>query len=218
MKRICKKLINLLLTALSLALLCVGWIGWDAGLKNLDGPLVKYKYTERIALGNGSVQVDQRDRLYVYSHFYGRIQVFDSKGQFLYSLGGFGNRTRVGLLTYALDRDNRLQVTVGETSWLFDAEGNLLDSATAFLPSPFNNSDQEGNYYRVQNGWFYPRIIKVQPNNTRVTVISTPFWEWARSGPLPAFIWMLLGVGGFVVFSFEWLKGFFTMSMFRKGR
>jgi len=147
------------------------------------------------------VVVDRQQRIYVGLAFYGRVQVYDQEGKFLY---GFFAHTNGGLFHMDIDNRNRILTIVS-------ARGNRVFSSTLdgaiFATSRDDNDlfktlaersvrgfvDRVGQRYRFQHPVLWPSIDRIEEHGGRSLRIKSPVYLCLIDGPVLSIATTLLG-------------------------
>ncbi len=197
---------------LTLPLIILGYIGWFGPF--LGGALFPNEVPIGHCLG---VVVDHQNRIYLGEGFYGKIQVYDSEGNFL---KGWPVDAAGGVFRMRLSDQNKLEVATVRTNRLltYDANGQLLETKENVGRDLYDEwsqvdeckyQDREGNLYEYQNILTFPRVIKTSPTGHKSVIVSTSIRQWLFTGPFPAWLFGATGIGlmffafGNVIFSLK---------------
>jgi hypothetical protein len=144
------------------------------------------------------VIVDEQGRIYVALTFYGRVQVYNRDGAFLY---GFFAKAWGGPLRLHFDADGRLNV-VSKYGHLHvyddagrllatkdDVEGRLYKQLVHERPRGFRDSN--GSSYMIHGAFLNPRVLRRDKHGNITLRIRTPTVMWPLIGPFPC--WLMLG-------------------------
>ena len=160
----------------------------------------------------GGISVDQSGKIYARVNLHGRIQVYDSDGEFLH--GWFVPTWRGINATYQqiIDQDGNLHVEVrriekypilreldpktylGRKAYnVYTPVGELLEEhSTKFeyeeTPRPLTAEDSEGNVYSIRHSFFLPEIVRTTPSGQTQVVVSDPAYLKFVNFPFPGMV------------------------------
>lgn len=144
---------------------------------------------------------DKKGRIYVALGFYGRIQVYDRDGEFVY---GFFTQTGGGPMRLQIDSNDHLRIAASRTDRLhiYDTNGRLLESRhnakNSFehlqRPRIVDGADNRVRYV-VRNPLLKPEILKLDGKHNVLLRIDTPIWVWPLVCPLPCWLTLLIVYG-----------------------
>ncbi len=163
------------------------------------GKIFQSKISSALRLPNSGfdhIAVDSQDRIYCYSLFYRRMQLFDKNGQFL--RGWFVDIPGGSYNMVTDDKDNlAIASLVSKTKYFFDSYGKLIkktyfDDYYAEFGSTWKNEpkDKLGNVYKKQTAVLFPKVVKITPEGKEIILIKEPFSLWLIRMPFPGFVFM----------------------------
>jgi len=144
------------------------------------------------------VGIDSRGRIYTYSRWTHRIQVYSGSGRFVRAWSAI-------LGTFRITRQDTIRGLSGAAVYTYSLDGRLLDKEKYnryVHHEEFDENaeilDPAGNTYRILP-WpaVWPRVEKVSRAGVREVVISQPLWMWLIQVPVPVFFYALFGVALF---------------------
>ena len=184
--------------------LVIGFIGF------LTGPITagfgfRFRNLDSFELPLGDLRgiaVDSQGNIYCGLQFYSRIQVYNAEGKFLY--GKFINSAG-GAFRIRINEKDQLEVaTAGNDKlYIFAKDGTLTDelSDVGHCFHIFGETGETRYHDKAHNTTY---LIKWSPPGSYVakkdlvgeeeTIIRTPFHKWLFMGPLPAWLFILIGV------------------------
>ena len=149
------------------------------------------------------IAVDSEGNIYCGAQFYSRIQVYDAEGKFLY--GRFID-SNGGAFRIRINEDDRLEVATlrNHKLYLFDKNGNLVHEWSGVGHHYFHDFGRAGetryyderenvNYLR-RGSLFYAYIVKRDSSGQERVIVRTPLHKWLFQGPLPAWMFGVIGV------------------------
>lgn len=147
----------------------------------------------------GDVTTDESGRVYVGLEFYGRVQVYDSNGEYLY---GFFVDT-AGKFRLRVEPDGSLTIAIarGHSILVYDTKGHLLSSQQnakraydEFVNTqPLVHVDTRGRRYLIRE-FLNPEIVREDASGNISLCIRTPLWLWPLLGPVPCFLILMIVV------------------------
>lgn len=174
-------------------LILIGIVGLFVGVA-ISLRLIRYKY--ELPLGNAEgIVVSNDGRIYLGLQFYGTIQSYDTNGKYLKNwnvdnLGGaFSLDIIDDVIIVATRRGNKLTK--------YDLDGNELsirkiDNFYSNYKSSNQFVDNLNNLtYKINDGLF-PSVSKLSKGQSK-KIISMPILFVIFKGPMPAFLFILLG-------------------------
>jgi len=194
---------NFLVFGLAALLLVTGMFNFLNGTTISMNTIDTKKELNELPLGEfRGIAVSEAGKVYCGVHFYSRIQVYDTKGKYLYTLSvnGLGGDFRLKID----DEDNLMVATTrNRMIYTFDDNGDLIGQREddkgfdAFGEKEENISvTNDGTTYKITNPLLmHPRVTKTGSEGRTHTIISTGFSEWIRMGPFPAWLFAALGMG-----------------------
>ena len=141
------------------------------------------------------IGVDEKGPVYCLSLVYSRLQVFDSKGKFL---KGWFVRTPAGAYRVSLSKDGNVVIGKdGRAYYIYDQFGNhkpLNEKYGKNLTTVLStkSTDNQGNIYELKSALFRPRIVKIDKNGCKFTLIKDPFGLWFHTIPFPFIVFIIL--------------------------
>ena len=151
------------------------------------------------------IAVDSEGHVYCGLQSYGRVQVYDAEGEFLYSVpsGSSGGAFRI-----RINEDDQLEVATARNDklYLFDKSGNLVRerSNVGHYFSDFGKTGESRFYDDKEDATYlrkgYPirsHVIKRDSTGRENIIIRTPFCKWVFQSPLPA--WFIGAIGGVIL-------------------
>jgi len=150
----------------------------------------------RLPLGNpGGIAVDSIGRIYCTANIYSRLQVYDNEGQFLQ--GWFvpispsaadvqvdaNDHIHVGTSNYDIGRNEREYAVFAASGKLLGKVMKPLESSSVFGQT----KGADGNLYKTENYWLFPRIIKITPTGEQTVIIFDPLYLSFIKAPIPSF-------------------------------
>jgi hypothetical protein len=155
------------------------------------------------------IAVDSEGHIYCGLQSYGRVQVYDAEGEFLYSVpsGSSG-----GAFKIRINENDQLEVATARNDklYLFDKGGNLVRewSEVGHYFSDFGTTGETQFYDDKEDATYvrkgYPiraYIVKRDSAGQENIIIRTPFHKWVFQSPLPA--WFIGAIGGVML----WMSG-----------
>jgi hypothetical protein len=145
---------------------------------SLAGPLTPHLFTGlRFPLaGLTGIAVDD-ENIYTISQGYGRLQVFDKRGNFV--RGWFGPFSK-GTFWINIYKNNNLSVVISDgEEYIYSIDGKLLKKSghpDEYIRQDKNETyDSEGNLY-ISIDSFRSKVIKFSPSGKVDSVVSDPIW------------------------------------------
>jgi hypothetical protein len=146
-----------------------GWRGTELS-SNVEFPLPGCK-------SDAAIAVDSRDRVYLATAYYHRIQTYDKEGNFLRSW--FAECEQEAHWGLYIDEEDRVHVGLYDKTYVHDPDGQLLsviegetDSDRKSLVQPLIAEDRGGNTFRLEPGWLLDRVLKTGPEGKESVFIS----------------------------------------------
>jgi len=183
---------------LAYILLFLGGIGWFSGF--FDIPWADSGY--EMPLGDlVGVAVDSSGNIYCGVRFYSRVQKYDPKGHFLFSLhiGAGGGAFRI-----QVNEKDELEVATARTNRLyrFSPEGELLeqrDDVHHFFADFGTQGERqcrgpENSVYQIPTALLFPSVVKISSSGQKTTVVSVPLYKWFVMGPFPAWLFWMVAI------------------------
>jgi len=180
------------------ALFLLGAAGWFGGFSPTSAE------DKELALGDvGGISIDSKKNIYLALHFYGRVQVYDSKGRFIkgWAINASGGNFRI---RNNLNDDLEIATARNDMYYIYSLEKGLIKSIHD--PKRFDEfgiehekstRDGDGNTYRIR-GWLFPRIEKISASGIKNKLITVPLKKWVLMGPFPA--WFFGAAGTIISF------------------
>jgi hypothetical protein len=147
--------------------------------------------------GIQSVIVDRKNRVYVLSGFYARLQVYDGNGRFLRGFfTAISGPSRLGFdehdrLCQAALRRDRIFVYTDDGQLLEDRPGGRFAYKQWKSGQPWTR-DSAGREFQVRRPMWDPTIVTVAPDGTERVFHSHPFYLWPLVGAMPCWISLVL--------------------------
>ena len=146
-----------------------------------------------------AIALDSQGRIYTYSQYTYRLQVYSPQGEFI---RGFSSH---GLSACRIDSQGHLRGVGGNWVFTYTLDGDLLrkerydpdvHGEEFYARGDERITDASGNTYGVMP-WpmIWPRVEKVSSSGNRVIVISQPLWMWLIQSPFPVFVYIFCGIG-----------------------
>jgi hypothetical protein len=188
------------LTAL---LTVVGGVSFGGGLLLALGVDLRIPDSFELPLGHlRGVAVDSRGNVYVGTQFYGRVQVYDADGKYLF---GKFIYTSGGAFRIRIDARDQLEVATARNDqlYVFSKDGsliNVLPGNHCFDDFGRTNKTQcrderDGTTYEARHTLTFPTVVKRKPGERDTALITTPLRRWVFMGPFPAIVWLIAGAG-----------------------
>jgi hypothetical protein len=147
-----------------------------------------------------SIAVDADGNIYCGLQFYGRVQKYDSRGQFIkgWFISASGGRFRL-----RVNEANQLEVatTRKATLFRFDTNGELLEQRgspgiyTAFNSDTDRSAEHNDALFTIVNPLMFPAIIRTSRDGIRSeVVVRQSLFYWILMGPFPAWLFLTIGV------------------------
>lgn len=155
-------------------------------------------FNHEVPLGDiQGIVVDNSGNIYVGVGFYGKVQVYDSKGRFIrnWKAGASGGSFNIQL---SFDQDIVVTTARGDKQILYDQSGKALSTKTIdnIYSESRRTSDRfitkSGEEYRVSGGIF-PKITKNSPIEKEI--VKQGLILRILQGPLPVWLFAALGIG-----------------------
>ena len=195
--------------------LVIGCIGFFAGpLTVLGFDFINLDSFE-LPLGDlEGIAVDSEGNIYCGLRFYSRVQVYDAQGKFIYSK--FVNSAG-GAFRIRINENDQLEVATATNDklYVFEKNGTLVNelSDVGHYFYDFGETGDTRFHDKRQNVTY---LIKWSPVGSYVAkkdllgeeriIIRTPFHKWLFKGPLPAWLFMMIGGVMFMFVSKDPLK------------
>lgn len=156
----------------------------------------------RFPLGDPcDVVVDRQRHIYVGLAFYGRIQVYDAEGRFLY---GFFADTNGGLFQMAIDGGKRfLTIVCARSDRVFTCtlDGKILSTSrnqnhqyrALMARSADGFVDRQGQRLVIRHAVIWPSIERIKGSDERTLRIKSPCYLWPIDGPALSIVTTLFG-------------------------
>lgn len=148
------------------------------------------------------IAVDSEGNVYCGAQFYSRVQVYDAEGKFLY--GRFVDSAG-GSFRIRINEDDRLEVATvrNHKLYLFEKNGNLVHewSGVGHHFHDFGKAGETRYYderenvnYFIRGSLLYAYVVKRDSSGQERVIIRTPLDKWLFQGPLPAWMFGVIGV------------------------
>ncbi len=182
-------------TILSLLLILMGFIGFIGGALITMGVI---DYDKEVPLGDiKGIVVDNEGHVYIGLGFYGKVQVYDSNGEFInnWVVGASGGTFNIDLTE---DQNIIISTARGDRQILYDQNGKVLskksiDNIYSETKKPWDRfTTSKGEIYEVKGGMF-PKILRTSPD--KKVVIKQGLILQLMKGPFPAWLIAALGMG-----------------------
>jgi hypothetical protein len=149
------------------------------------------------------IAIDSNGKIYTALTSYNRIQVYDNKGMFV--RGWFVEAD--GGAFYIWTEDDNIHMLAAPTKRhdIFGQTGKLINSELVtsvedrieiYEREMSQNDDYMGNSYSIENGMWFPKIIRTDSVGNQSIVVTDPFYFRLLSRPYPALL--LTAVGLFI--------------------
>lgn len=179
-----------LLYLIWISVFCFGLICWfGTAFLNFTMPSKNIRFPfsdlEEIALGYDN-------NIYCVSGFYNRLQVFNSKGDFI--KGWFVNLP-AGKYSISVDKEANVFLSMKNNKvYIYDCEGKRLkrDDIKIHSLKQENRIDDNGDNYIIRQPYFYPHIIKRSTNGVESKIIQQPFGMWLITMPIPSLLFVVI--------------------------
>ncbi|MDO8683466.1 MAG: hypothetical protein Q7N50_08295 [Armatimonadota bacterium] len=175
-----------------------GFVGWIAAFLVGIGVLNIPNNVELALADVQSIVADSHGHIYCDSAMYGRIQVYDASGKFLWAWDYPYKHSSI-----TIDKKDRLHVFSGK-EFVLSQDGRLLKERPSIKEYDYSSDyssyrDMRGNVYKLHTPTLYPRVIKTDPSGREKTVVSVPFYLWL-TGPIFAFLCLIIAcMYGYVI-------------------
>lgn len=156
----------------------------------------------RFPLGHPcDVVVDRQRHIYVGLAFYGRIQVYDAEGRFLY---GFFADTNGGLFQMEIDGEKRFLTIVcarGDRVFTCTLDGTILSTTrnqnhrfrALMARSADGFVDRVGRRLVIRHAVIWPSIERIEGSDERSLRIKSPCYLWPIDGPTLSIVTTFFG-------------------------
>lgn len=153
--------------------LFVGWL-----IEYLLVGIVPTRFCSALRFPLGSpdgIAVDNNGKVYCASHFYNRIQVYDTDGKFIYGWFSFIR----GGLDIILDSNNLIHVEQRDKYAVYTTDGVLLQKRSKEfyqkkLSAALEAKDALGNTYIIEGNYLMSKVIKINPEEKKVKFYIRP--------------------------------------------
>jgi hypothetical protein len=157
------------------------------------------------------IAVDFEGNIYCGLQSYSRVQVYNPEGEFLY--GKFINCSG-GAFRIRINEDDQLEVATARNDKLYlsEKDGTIVRewSDVGHYFSDFGKTGEtrfedkrENVIYSRRGSLWDAHIFKRDSSGQETVIIRTPFHKWVFQGPLPA--WLFFVIGGIMsVFASKW--------------
>jgi len=183
--------------------LAIGFIGFLAGA--ITGLGFDFRNLDSFELPLGDLKgiaVDSEGNIYCGLQFYSRVQVYDNEGKFIY--GKFINSAG-GAFRIRINEDDQLEVATARNDklYLFEKNGTLVNelSDVGHYFHDFGKTGEARYHDKRQNTTYFRRasllgsyIAKRDSSGEEKVLVRTPFHKWLFMGPLPAWLFIVVGV------------------------
>ncbi len=183
--------------------LVIGGIGFFAGFIAM-GFGVAFENLDSFELPLGDLEgitVDSEGNIYCGLQFYSRIQVYNAEGKFVY--GKFIDSAG-GAFRIRINQDDQLEVATARNDklYIFARDGFLVRelSDVGHYFHDFGKTSERRFHDKRQNVIYFkkptllgPYIVKRESSGEKKVIIKTPFHKWLFKGPLPAWLFMMIG-------------------------
>lgn len=132
--------------------------------------------------------------------FYQRVQQYDADGNFL---RGWQLDTATKSFRLTVDEHGRLvAATPRGNNHIYSPDGGILESRPddGAMHNDLADSARhgivgaDGATYRLESRFVSPRVVRVDRDGTTHTVVSQPWYNGLLMGPLPAWLFWMLGI------------------------
>lgn len=164
-----------------------------------------YKLNKESLLANPhDIEVDSMGNIYIATSF--NINVYSYSGEFLHAIQVSLSR---GSYYMKIDDEDRLHVAINDRNLLiFNSNGILIekkdiDNFQLYNEFKENNTiakDSKGNIYQISNHFGNTKVVKIEENGERTTLISIRFKSLLMKLLFPASIFMFILTVGLIVF------------------
>lgn len=131
------------------------------------------------------IVVDSEGNIYLGNHFFTKVQVYDNKGGFLYSLhidsdgGDFAMKIDDNDNLIVATVRNDMVYTFSKGGYLVNTEKNNDEAYEGFGTSDSTEFiDKQGNKFEISNLLLYSHIVKISSDGSKKTLISISFLAW----------------------------------------
>ncbi|MHC4242355.1 MAG: hypothetical protein ACYSU4_08130 [Planctomycetota bacterium] len=193
--------------AIATLFLFIGFIGFVSGfipygfVVALDNALDNLDSFELPLGALEGISVDSEGNIYCGLQFYSRIQVYDADGNFIYGkfIDSAGGSFRI-----RINQNDQLEVATARNDkfYIFARDGSLVKelSDVGHYFQVFGESNENGFHnkklkviYFRRYDLFGPYIVKKDSSGEEKVIIKTPFHKWLFKGPLPAWLFIMIG-------------------------
>ncbi len=196
-----------MLLSVSLLLIGVGLLGFGSQVSRVMMQSTRrFLFSEKVQfpLTNISgITIDSVGRMYLAIQAYGRIQVYDSEGNFI--KGWFVDTEGGRLGVWIEEDDDLLHVCTRVTGRhdVFDPNGQLLERHEITSPDEnvrlfekadgLEEQDNFGNTYIIKNPKWSPHVTKTTPTGRQIVLVKDSYYFWLMRSPMG--VWFVLIVG-----------------------
>jgi hypothetical protein len=180
---------------LSLLLILFGFIGFISGALITMGVI---NYEKELPLGDiKGIVVDNKGHIYLGLGFYGKVQVYDTEGEFIknWKVDASGGTFNIELTE---DQDILISTARGNKQLLYDQKGKVLskNSIDNIYSETKGRWDRfttiEGETYEIKGGMF-PKVIRSSTSSK--LIVKQGLILQLMKGPFPAWLIAALGMG-----------------------
>lgn len=184
-----KKILN----AVGWILALIGFIGF------IGGAVISTFYKYELPLGDvEGIVVSKDERMYLGLPFYRKIQSYDSQGKFLknWNVDSFGGAFRLDI------KNDTIIVAIARGNYLikYDLEGKKLSlKCINDIYSKYENSNQfcyklNHKTFKINKGLLFPSVVRHETGGQTQKIISIPIILKIFNAPLPAWLFLFLGI------------------------
>jgi hypothetical protein len=190
-----------ILLSIGITLILLWIIGFFGGLLSSLGVLKWIPDSIEFPLAHiGDIDVNRNGELFVLSRFYGRIQVYDQKGDFM---RGWFYYAPSGEVSMKITDSNEIEVAAfgSDEIFLFNENGKLLKASKyEEIDSWYSSEDNTKHLFNESTGLKYdveglvfPKIIQTGPDG-KMKIGKNAFYLFPFQGPMQAFALGFIGM------------------------
>ena len=200
-----------MLLSVSLLLIGVGLLGFGSQVsKVMMQSTRRFLFSEKVQfpLTNlKGITIDSIGHIYLAIQAYGRIQIYNSEGNFI---KGWFVDTEGGGLGIWIEDDDLLHVCTRVTGIhdIFDPNGQLLERRDITSPDEnvrlfekaagLKEQDTFGNTYIIKSPKWSPHVIKTTPTGHQIVLVKGRYYFWLIRSPLGVWFVIITGLAMFV--------------------
>jgi hypothetical protein len=144
------------------------------------------------------IVVNSKGDIYCVSRFYNRLQVFNSKGEFLRGwfinlpAGKFDISVDTKGDIYLFAKNNRKGYKYSNNGKHLEEISNPYSAGSPNLSQFTKTENSFGEVYSIQNQFLFPEIIKTSSSGHKTLLYRQPFGLWLVTMPIPGFILFMI--------------------------